>query len=106
MGLVVAGLVPTTSLPAVLTVLPMPLTFLGAGYYSWASLGAVPVLKALVLLNPVTWVSESFRAALTPAVPHMSAWIAIPGTLAWAVALGVAGTIGVKRRIESQAVSL
>jgi ABC-2 type transport system permease protein len=106
MGLVVAGLVPTASLPAVLTILPMPLTFLGAGYYSWASLGSVPALKAIVLLNPVTWVSESFRAALTPAVPHMHAWLAIPGTLVWAVLLGAVGSIGVARRIESQAIAL
>jgi hypothetical protein len=34
-------------------------------------LSALPVLKYAVLLNPLTYVSEGLRAALTPSVPHM-----------------------------------
>lgn len=106
MGLAVAGLVPTTSLPAVLTVLPMPLTFLGAGYYSWASLDSVPVLKVLILFNPMTWISEALRAGITPAAPHMSFWLALLGTAVWAGGLGLLGSVGVVRRIVGQGVSV
>jgi ABC-2 type transport system permease protein len=43
----------------------------GCTYYPWAGLSHVPVMKYLVLINPLVYVSEGMRAALTPAVPHM-----------------------------------
>lgn len=102
MGLFVAGLVPIALLPVVLTVLPMPVTFLGAGYYSWASLSVLPALKIAILLNPMTWVSESLRGALTPAVPHMTPAIALLGTSVWAVAMATIGSRAIARRVMSE----
>jgi ABC-2 type transport system permease protein len=40
-------------------------------YYPWALLDPLPWLKYSVLVNPVVYVSEGMRAALTPEVPHM-----------------------------------
>ena len=48
-----------------------PMLFLGCAYYPWRGLDAVPVLKYVVLVNPLVYVAEGMRAAVTPAVPHM-----------------------------------
>ena len=59
-------------------VVVIPLTFLGCVYYSWVALTPIKVggfswLKILVLVNPLIYMNEGFRAALTNA-PHMSLW--------------------------------
>ena len=48
-----------------------PMIFFGCTYYPWKGLSAVPVLKYAVLVNPLVYVSEGMRGALTPGVPHM-----------------------------------
>ncbi len=54
----------------------LPLTFLGGTYYQWTRLapvkfGGVHWLQILVLVNPLIYVAEGMRAALTEA-QHMS----------------------------------
>jgi ABC-2 type transport system permease protein len=49
-----------------------PMIFLGCAYYPWQGLDAVPFVKYAVLLNPLVYVAEGMRAALTPNVPHMN----------------------------------
>lgn len=53
-------------------VIVAPMIFFGCAYYPWQGLSAVPVMKYLVLVNPLVYVAEGMRAALTPAAPHMS----------------------------------
>ncbi len=53
------------------SVIIAPMMFFGCAYYPWRGLDAVPVLKYLVLVNPLVYVAEGMRAALTPEVPHM-----------------------------------
>jgi ABC-2 type transport system permease protein len=48
-----------------------PMLFFGCAYYPWRGLDVVPVMKYLVLINPMVYVSEGMRGALTPGVPHM-----------------------------------
>jgi len=45
--------------------------FFGCAYYPWQGLSTVPVMKYAVLINPLVYVAEGMRAALTPASPHM-----------------------------------
>jgi len=57
----------------------LPITFLGGTYYPWTTLSAIniagfPWLQALVCLNPLIYITEGFRAALTTA-PHMPLYI-------------------------------
>jgi ABC-2 type transport system permease protein len=54
------------------SVIIAPMIFFGCAYYPWRGLDAVPVMKYLVLINPMVYVAEGMRGALTPAVPHMS----------------------------------
>jgi ABC-2 type transport system permease protein len=53
------------------SVIVAPMIMFGCTYYPWAGLSHVPVMKWLVLVNPLVYVSEGMRAALTPSVPHM-----------------------------------
>jgi ABC-2 type transport system permease protein len=48
-----------------------PMTMLGCVYYPWATLSPLPWLKYSVLVNPVIYMSEGLRTALTPQVAHM-----------------------------------
>jgi ABC-2 type transport system permease protein len=53
------------------SVIVAPMLFFGCAYYPWRGLDVVPVMKYLVLANPMVYVAEGMRGALTPAVPHM-----------------------------------
>jgi ABC-2 type transport system permease protein len=70
-GLLIGTLFRPQQVPLIFSVIVLPVTFLGCVYYPWSALAPLPWLEALVLLNPVVYVSEGLRAALTPAVPHM-----------------------------------
>ena len=58
-------------------VIVAPMIFFGCAYYPWQGLSAVPVMKYAVLVNPLVYVAEGMRAALTPAAPHMSLGIVV-----------------------------
>jgi ABC-2 type transport system permease protein len=49
-----------------------PMIFFGCAYYPWKALEAAPVVQVLVLVNPLVYVSEGMRGALTPSLPHMN----------------------------------
>lgn len=79
-------------------VIVLPMTFLGGTYYSWTALAPVKVfgwswLQTLVLFNPLIYVTEGFRAALTEA-PHMHLYVIYPvmvGLCALFLWLGIRG---------------
>jgi ABC-2 type transport system permease protein len=71
LGLALGTFVSPRQIGLMFSVVVLPLTFLGAVYYPWAALEAVRWLQVLVLLNPLVYVSEGLRAALTPGVQTM-----------------------------------
>ncbi len=74
-GLVLGTAVPPNRINVVFAVVLTPLTFTGATFYPWAGLGDLPWFQTVTLLNPLTFVSEGMRAALTD-LPHMDLpWI-------------------------------
>ena len=75
------------------SVIIAPMLFFGCAYYPWRGLDVVPVLKYLVLINPMVYVAEGMRGALTPGVPHMP--IAVVG-LALVVVVAVFWTLGMR----------
>jgi ABC-2 type transport system permease protein len=86
------------TVPILFGVIVLPLTFLGAVYYSWEALEPIRWLQIAVLVNPLVYMSEGFRAALTPA-DHMSLW-AIYGALFFFAALFTRlGIKGFERRV-------
>jgi ABC-2 type transport system permease protein len=83
----------------------LPLTFLGGTYYEWTRLapvkvGGFPWLQALVLVNPLIYINEGMRAAVTTA-PHMHLYIVYPVLIAFlALFLGL-GLRNFRRRVLS-----
>ena len=83
----------------------LPLTFLGGTYYPWTALAAIkvggfPWLQALVCVNPLIYVTEGFRAALTTA-PHMPLYVIYPVLVAFCVLFLWAGCQGFRKRVIS-----
>jgi len=62
-----------------------PMIMFGCTYYPWAGLKVVPAMKYAVLINPLVYVSEGMRAALTPSMPHMSVPVMLAALLATTV---------------------
>lgn len=86
------------TVPILFGVIVIPLTFLGAVYYSWESLEAIRWLQIAVLVNPLVYMCEGFRAALTPA-EHMSLWAVFGALTAFTVLFTTLGVAGFKRRV-------
>jgi ABC-2 type transport system permease protein len=85
-GLVIGTLFRPQQVPLIFSIIVIPVTFLGCVYYPWELLSPLPVLRYAVLLNPVVYISEGLRAALTPEVPHMPPTVFV-GAMALMVAL-------------------
>jgi ABC-2 type transport system permease protein len=101
LGLLIGTLVNPRQVPLVFGIVVIPMTFLGATYYPWATLTPIAWLKVLVLINPLVYMSEGFRISLTPDVPHMPV-IAMYGALLGAVALLAGfGIRGFRGRVQS-----
>lgn len=85
-GLLIGTLLPPQQLSTLFAIFIVPLMMLGCVYYPWAALEAIPWLQTIVLANPLVYVSEALRGALSPAVPHMpeaaSLAVLVVGTLA------------------------
>ncbi len=75
-----------------------PMMFFGCAYYPWRGLDAVPVMKALVLINPLTYVAEGMRGALTPEIPHMPLLVAMGALLIISMLFWVMGYRSFRKR--------
>jgi ABC-2 type transport system permease protein len=83
----------------------LPITFLGGTYYPWTALEAIkffgfPWLQALVCINPLIYVTEGFRAALTTS-PHMPLYVIYPVLTAFCALFLFAGCQGFRKRVIS-----
>ena len=52
-----------------------PMMLFGCAYYPWAGLVKIGPLQYAFLLNPLVFISEAMRLAVTPEIPHMPAWM-------------------------------
>lgn len=71
LGLTIGTSVQPQQIGLIFGVVVMPITFLGCVYYPWAALSHLRWLQIGVLVNPIVYMSEGLRSALTPALPHM-----------------------------------
>jgi ABC-2 type transport system permease protein len=71
LGLTIGTTVKPQQIGLIFGVVVMPITFLGCVYYPWAALNHLRWLQLGVLVNPIVYMSEGLRAALTPVLPHM-----------------------------------
>jgi ABC-2 type transport system permease protein len=98
-GLAIGTRAESRQVPLVFSVIIIPMTFLGATYYPWATLDPIGWLKVAVLLNPLVYMSEGFRAAMTPQLPHMPLPAIYAGLIVFTIALGWLGIAGFKKRV-------
>jgi ABC-2 type transport system permease protein len=75
-----------------------PLMLFGCAYYPWASLGVLGPLQYVFLLNPLVFMSEAMRYAVTPDVPHMPAPLLLLGLLLFVAVFTVVGARTFERR--------
>lgn len=100
LGLFLGTALGIENVTAGLTVLLVPLMFLGCTFYPWSALHAVPWVQWISLLDPLTYVSEGFRAAVTPA-QHLSLLVTYPVLGAFTGLLTWQGVRHFRRRIVS-----
>jgi ABC-2 type transport system permease protein len=101
LGLFIGASVSPKQIGLVFSIVVVPITFLGCVYYPWAGLSQIPWLQVAVLINPIVYISEGLRAAVTPGVKHMPVWAIL---LALTFFLGILGRFGVRgflRRVIS-----
>jgi ABC-2 type transport system permease protein len=71
LGLFLGTVISPRRINYLFALLLLPLSLLGCVYYPWMRLQAIPWLQYLTLINPVVYMSEGLRAALSPGIPHM-----------------------------------
>ena len=71
LGLMIGSYIKPEKVGLMFSLIVAPIIFFGCTYYHWVALSQIPVMKKLVLLNPLVYMAEGLRAAITPAVPHM-----------------------------------
>src|SRR5271154_1261602 len=98
LGLTIGTSVKPQQIGLIFGVVVMPITFLGCVYYPWAMLDKIRWLQRGVLINPIVYMSEGLRAALTPG-PHMPQALIIGMLLFFLALLSWLGIKGFLRRV-------
>jgi ABC-2 type transport system permease protein len=79
LGLTLGTKVQPLQVPQLFAFIVLPMTMLGCIYFPWTKLSSIRWLEVAVLVNPLVYMCEGFRAALTRS-PHMSL-VAVYGAL-------------------------
>jgi ABC-2 type transport system permease protein len=98
LGLTIGTSVKPQQIGLIFGVVVMPITFLGCVYYPWAALYPIRWLQMGVLINPIVYMSEGLRSALTPG-PHMSPLLILTMLVFFLVLLTWLGIRGFLRRV-------
>jgi len=101
LGLTIGTTVKPQQISLIFGTVVMPITFLGCVYYPWARLQPLPWLQYGVLANPIVYMSEGLRAALTPRVQHLDPRIIVVMLAFFFVLLSAVGIRGFLRRVIS-----
>jgi ABC-2 type transport system permease protein len=75
-----------------------PMMLFGCAYYPWAQLRAIGPFQYLFLLNPLTFMSEAMRLAVTPEAPHMPVPLLLGGLLGYLALFTLLGARSFERR--------
>ena len=99
LGLVIGTSVKPQQIGLIFGVVVMPITFLGCVYYPWAALTHMRWLQLGVLVNPIVYMSEGLRGALTTGLPHMAEWLVLLMLSAFLCLLTALGIRGFLKRV-------
>jgi ABC-2 type transport system permease protein len=98
LGLTIGTSVKPQQIGLIFGVVVMPITFLGCVYYPWAALDRIKWLQYGVLVNPIVYMSEGLRSALTP-MAHMPPVLIVTMLMFFLVLLTWLGIRGFLRRV-------
>jgi ABC-2 type transport system permease protein len=99
LGLTIGTSVKPQQIGLIFGVVVIPITFLGCVYYPWAALTHLRWLQIGVLINPIVYMSEGLRAAVTPSLPHMNPILVLTMLVASLCLLTWLGIRGFLRRV-------
>jgi ABC-2 type transport system permease protein len=99
LGLTIGTSVKPQQIGLIFGVVVIPITFLGCVYYPWAALKYIRWLQIGVLINPIVYMSEGLRAALTPSLEHMHPALILLLLTGFLVLLTWVGIKGFLRRV-------
>jgi ABC-2 type transport system permease protein len=99
LGLTIGTSVKPQQIGLIFGVVVIPITFLGCVYYPWAALTRLRWLQIGVLINPIVYMSEGLRAAVTPTLPHMNPFLIIGMLVTSLCLLAWLGIRGFLRRV-------
>ena len=98
LGLTIGTAVKPQQIGLIFGVVVVPITFLGCVYYPWANLGPIKWLQIGVLINPIVYMSEGLRSALTPSA-HMDDRLILGMLCFFLMLLSWVGMRGFLRRV-------
>jgi ABC-2 type transport system permease protein len=75
-----------------------PMMLFGCAYYPWMGLEVIGGARFAFFLNPLVFVSEAMRMAVTPDSAHMPETLLLPGLLGWLALLAALGVRQFRRR--------
>jgi ABC-2 type transport system permease protein len=96
-GLVMGTGVPPNRISTTFSIVLTPLVFTGCTFYPWAALDQIRVFQVITLFNPLTYLSEGSRAAITD-TPHLATGWIVLGLVASVVGFGGLGIRLFERR--------
>ena len=99
LGLTIGTSVKPQQIGLIFGVVVIPITFLGCVYYPWAALKYIKWLQIGVLANPIVYMSEGLRAAVTPGLDHMHPALILALLTAFLALLTMFGIKGFLRRV-------
>lgn len=99
LGLALGVLFEPRSAPWLFSVVALPLSFLGAIFYTWHSLDPIPLLQYAVLANPLVYMSEGLRAATVTGMTHLPLTTIYPALTGFIVLFAWLGFRGFRRRV-------
>jgi ABC-2 type transport system permease protein len=98
LGLAIGTIFEPRAISLIFSIIVVPMTFLGCVYYPWEQLSSIEWLKYAVLVNPLVYMSEGLRMALTD-LPHMSEAGIYAGLIGFTTLLSWIGIRGFARRV-------
>ncbi len=101
LGLTIGTRMEPRIVPLLAGFIALPLGFFGAIFYTWDGLTPIPWLKYTVLVNPLVYMSEGFRAGLSIGVAHMPLVAVYAALIGFAVLFTILGVTGFQKRVIS-----
>jgi len=98
LGLVLGTFISPNRIRLMFSLILTPLIFTGSCQYPWPALDKVRWFQVVAALNPLTYVSEALRSALTTGVPHINPVVCVGALLAFIGGLTALGLEGFRRR--------